>query len=90
LTLFSSPGSGGPYCALSTSFGRLQTECPQANMQYHLGYVDIRKKFFHHENTKDKKHEIYLYPFRVFVRSYFRDKFVFFGLGSFKVANIPF
>jgi hypothetical protein len=23
-------GGGGPYCALSTSFGRLQTECPQA------------------------------------------------------------
>ena len=41
-TLFSSLGSGGPYCALSTSFGRPQTECPLANMQYHLGYVDIR------------------------------------------------
>jgi hypothetical protein len=35
--------SGGPNIAeITQTVASPQTECPQANMQYHLGYVDIR------------------------------------------------
>jgi hypothetical protein len=43
--------SGGPNIAeITQTVARPQTECPQANMQYHLGYVDIRISLFHHSN----------------------------------------
>jgi hypothetical protein len=41
--------------------------------------VHILKNFFHHENTKWGKHEIYMAFFRVFVLSCFRGRFIFSG-----------
>jgi hypothetical protein len=35
--------------------------------------LHFMKIFFHHENAKFRKHEIYLVFFRVFVLSCFRD-----------------
>jgi len=46
-TYFNITGSGGPYGALSTSFGRLQTEYLLASMWHHLSFVDIRVFLFY-------------------------------------------
>ena len=55
---------------------------------FFVNSLHLMKKFFHHENTKYKKHENYPLFFRVFVRSYFRDKFICFDVGLSELAYL--
>jgi hypothetical protein len=38
--------SGGLYGTLSTSFGRMQTECPRVSIYRHSGFMDNRDIFY--------------------------------------------